>query len=249
MSTTLIIIIAALVSVLSICLCIHFKDKLDDVQIDNAVLKQRKGKLEEQIDSLNNQLSSRGTSYTSESSGVEILKNFAQAHQIQLEEVYEYQHENWELYQFTYQGGRFYCYAEKRTDEVLLRYSHFEALPYSEDMQIRVLQLCDGYTSDRSYAKLTYNVEKDNSQNQVIYLHLYYDIIGASQDALERILSYNFLCEREVSGALDDLRKTIENEQPQNTPDNAKSEADFQEMAIRMALKQAEEKIDTDINN
>lgn len=84
---TLIIIISIVAIVISFGLCIHFKDNLDDVQIDNAVLKQRNGKLEEQMDAQKAQLSSCGTSYTSELSGVEILKNFAQKHQIQLEEV------------------------------------------------------------------------------------------------------------------------------------------------------------------
>lgn len=234
--STVLIIISIIAIVVSFYLCIHFKNKLDDVQIDNAVLKQIKVKLEEQLEDLKNGTPANGTPNASHYSGVEILNAFSRAHQVQIEKHEDYEDEDWELYQFIYQDGKFCCYTHKKTDEVMLRYFYFETLPYSEDMEIRILRMCDSYTSQRKYVKLTYSVDEEKAGEPLIYLHLYFDLIGVTPEILEHIIRTNFHCAREVSDAVDELRKKMQEEPSQNAAPAAKTEADFQEMAIRMAI-------------
>ena len=231
MSTTFIVLcVFAFVGML--CIIIVYAHKVDTLTTDNGILKRRNETLEERFAQEDKQASIAASQPTT---GVEILQTFAQSHQIKLEPVKDYNDEDWELYFFSYQGGHFYSYVAKRSDEVLIRYGHFNDMPYSNDAHIRVLRLCDEYTANRRYVKLTYSVEKNDMGEEEIQFHFYYDLIGVSQAGLEYLLNQNFNYAREASGLIDDIRKELEELHPADNG-KPKTEADFQAMAIQMAM-------------
>ena len=228
----LFVIFGILAIVIPLFFSIYFKNKADQLATDNGILKRRNETLEERFSQEDNQTS---IAAAQPKTGVEILQTFAQSHQIQLEPDKEYDDEHWELYYFTYQGGHFYSYVSKQSDEVLIRYGHFDDMPYSYDAYIRVMHLCDEYTANRRYVKLTYSTETSDMGEQEIHLHLYYDLIGVSQSGIEFLLNNNFAYAREVDNALDDIRKELEALHPSDSG-KAKTEEDYQAMAIQMAM-------------
>ena len=228
----LFVIFGILAIVIPLFFSIYFKNKADQLATDNGILKRRNETLEERFSQQDEQVQPAPVQHMS---GVEILQTFAQSHQIQLEPDKEYDDEHWELYYFTYQGGHFYSYVSKQSDEVLIRYAHFDDMPYSDAAFYRILRLCDEYTANRRYVKLTYTAETNDMGEQEIHLHLYYDLIGVSQAGIEFLLNNNFAYAREVDNALDDVRKEVEALQPSDNG-KAKTEEDYQAMAIQMAM-------------
>lgn len=230
MSTTFIVLcVFAFVGML--CIILVYAHKVDTLTTDNGILKRRNETLEERFEKEDEQVS---IAAAQPQTGVEILQTFAQNHQIQLEPDENYKDEDWELYFFTYQSGRFFSYVSKRSDEVLIRFAHFDDMPYSDAAFYRILRFCNEYAFQRRYVKLIYSVETNDMGDEEIQLHLYYDLIGVSQGGIEYLLNYNYSFAREVSHALDDIRKEVEELQPSgNRP---KTEADYQAMAIQMAM-------------
>ena len=225
-------VIAVIVIVGPISFIGYYKNKADKLAAEKEILKRRNETLEERFEKEDEQTS---IAAAQPKTGVEILQTFAQNHQIQLEPDENYNDEDWALYFFTYQGGHFFSYVSKRSDEVLIRFAHFDDMPYSDAAFIRILRLCNEYAVKRRYVKLIYSVETNDMEDQEIQMHLYYDLIGVSQGGIEHLLNYNFTFAREVSNALDDIRKEIEELQPSDT-NKPKTEADYQAMAIRMAM-------------
>ena len=215
-----------------ICVIAFYAHKVDTLTTDNGILKRRNETLEERFAQEDEQAS---IAAALPKTGVEILQTFAQSHQIKLEPSKDFNDDDWELYFFSYQGGYFYSYVSKHSDEVLIRYGRFNNIPYSDDAHIRVLRLCDEYTANRRYVKLTHSVEKNDMGEDEIQFHFYYDLIGVSQAGLEHLLNHTFNYAREASGLIEDIRKELEALHPADT-NKPKTEADYQAMAIKMAM-------------
>lgn len=230
MSTTFIVLsVFAFVGML--CVIIFYAHKVDTLTTDNGILKRRNETLEELFSKEEEHATTAPPKYWS---GVEILQTFAQSHQVQLEPDENFNDKDWVLYFFTYQGGRFYSYVSKHSDEVLIRYAHFDDMAYSDAAHIRIMRLCNEYTADRRYVKLVYTLENNDMGEQEIHLHLNYDLLGVSQDGIEFLLNNNFIFVHEIGKIVDDFRKEVEELQP--STNKPKTEADFQAMAIRMAM-------------
>ena len=225
MSTTS-IVLCVLAFIGMLCVIIYYAHKSDQLSIDNRILKRRNDTLEICFEKGDEQASA---ALGQPETGVEILQAFAQSHQVRLAPQ-NYNDEHWELYHFTYQGGHFYSYVSKQSEEILIRFMHFDAMPYSDAALSRISRLCYDYTSNMSYVKLIYSLETTEGERE-IHLHLYYDLIGATQSGIEFLLGWNFNCVREVCNALDDIRKEVEE---LHSADNniSKTDADYQAMAI-----------------
>lgn len=235
MSTTFIVLcVFAFVGML--CVIIYYAHKVDQLTTDNGILKHRNETLEERF----SQEEQATIAPAQRMTGVETLQTFAQAHQVQLEEATDFEDDDWELYRFTYQDGYFHSFVSKTSDEILIRYAHFYDLPYSNEAYIRILRLCDDFTSNRRYVKLTYSAETNDMGEQSIHLHLYYEMIGLSQAGLEYLLSYNFTFAREAAEAVDAISKELA-ELHHADNDTPKTEADYQAMAIRMAMERKQQ--------
>lgn len=210
MSTTF-IVICVFASVGALCVIIYYAHKVDQLTTDNEILKRRNKTLEERFSQEDEHASEEHPTVLSgqQTTGVEILQTFANTHQIKLEIQYDYENEAYELYKFMYQGGWFYCYAGKQTDEVLLRYGYFKELPCNEDMYMQILRLCDDFTSSRKYGKLTYTIDNDDPENKKIDLHLYIELIGVPQKGLEYVMNETFVWAREVCDAADRICKEL----------------------------------------
>lgn len=215
-----------------LCAIIYYAHKVDTLTTDNGILKRRNATLEERFAQEEEQAS---IAASQPKTGVEILQTFAQSHQVDLQTQEDYENEDWELYCFTYQGGHFYSYVSNHSDEVLIRYAHFEDMPYSEAALTRIMRLCNEYSLHRRYVKLIYTLETNDMGDQEIQLHLYYDLIGVSQGGIEFLLNNTFVYAREVANILDDIRKEVEKLQPSENK-KPKTEEDFQAMAIQMAM-------------
>lgn len=236
MSTTFIVLsVFAFVGML--CVIIFYAHKVDTLTTDNSILKRRNETLEERFEKEEEQASEEHPFVLSaqQTTGVEIMQSFAQSRQVYLESLEDYNDEDFEAYRFSFQGGNFQCYVGKRTDEVLLRYYYFYDLPLSNDAFFRVLRLCDDFTKNRKYAKLTYSTHENEAGEEIIAMHLCYEMIGIHLEALEHLLHHNFVLVREASEALDAIRQEVEALHPAET-NKPKTEADFQAMAIRMAM-------------
>lgn len=233
----LFVIFGILAVVTPLFFSIYFKNKVDQLTTDNEILKRRNKTLEERFSQEEEQTTKTSTPL---STGVEILHTFAQSYQVQLEPAKNYDNEDWELYSFSYQGGHFHCFAGKETDEVLIRYAHFCSLPYSDDALFRTLRLCVEFTANRRYAKLTYTIDTNDLGEQEIHFHFCFDMIGILPIGLEYLLNHNFILAREASEAVDAIRKELEELEPAGSG-KVKTEADYQAMAIQMAMKQAQE--------
>ncbi len=193
--------------VIPVALCIVYKNKIESMSTDLGILKKRNETLEERFSNEESNHSSDSAAGKIWQSGMEILQQFAQSHQVKLEKVEDYEDEHYELYGFLYQGGYFRCFVGKQSDEVLLRFYSFFDIPYSQDAVIEVLRLCDAVTSKRKYAKLTYHLDKEDPDN--ISLDLYYEMIGISQDGLEHLLAFHFGIVSEVREAAEKLCKDL----------------------------------------
>lgn len=232
MSTTFILFCVLSIAGM-LCVTIYYAHKVDTLTTDNDILKRRNETLERRFSHEEEQAS---VAEAQPMTGVEILHAFAQSHQVRLEHDVNYNDDYWELYYFTYQVGRFYSYVGKLTDEVLIRFAHFDAIPYSDDAFIQILRLCDDFTANSRFVKLTYSLETNDMGEKEIQLHLYYDLIGVSEGGIEFILNSNFAFAREVINAMDVIRKAEEEQHPADNK-RPKTEEDYQAMAIQMALK------------
>jgi hypothetical protein len=189
-----------------LCVIISYSNKAEQFKTDNAILKRRNETLEERFGNETEQ----ATTPTRSMTGVEILKTFAQSHQVTLTPAEDYENEYWELYVFLYQGGQFYGFCNKYTDEVLLRYAYFYSLPYSEDALIRILHLCHDYSTEHRFVKIIYTIATNDSGEQEIYLHLHYEMMGVPQAGLECLLENAFGVAREISEILNTQGKIDE---------------------------------------
>jgi hypothetical protein len=189
-----------------LCVIISYSNKAEQFKTDNVILKRRNETLEERFGNETEQ----ATTPTRSMTGVEILKTFAQSHQVTLTPAEDYENEYWELYVFLYQGGQFYGFCNKYTDEVLLRYAYFYSLPYSEDALIRILHLCHDYSTEHRFVKIIYTIATNDSGEQEIYLHLHYEMMGVPQAGLECLLENAFGVAREISEILNTQGKIDE---------------------------------------
>lgn len=208
--TTTFIILCIIAFAIPVAFCIVYKRKIESMDTELGILKRRNATLEERFKNEEANHSADSTTEQAFLPGVEILQQFAQSHQIQLEKVDDYKDEFFDLYYFRYQGGNFHCFVGKHSDEVLLRYYSFFAVPYSQEAEIQVLRLCDAVTNNRKYAKLTYTIDKEKKN---ITLDIYYDMIGIPQLGLAHLLDTNFALVREVTEAADKLCKDLYGEQ------------------------------------
>ena len=195
-------IMGGIVFMVMLCVILSYSNKVEQLKTDNAILKRLNEILEERLE--------QATTPTRSMTGVEILKTFAQSHQVTLTLDESFENEEWELYLFVYQGGHFYGVVNKYTDEVLLRYAYFYSLPYSEDALIRILHLCHDYSTGHRFVKIKYTIATNDSGEQEIYLHLLYDMMGVPQAGLECLLETAFGVAREISEILNTQGKIDE---------------------------------------
>lgn len=200
-------IMGGIAFMIMLCVIISYSNKVEQLKTDNAILKRRNETLEERFGKETGQTT---TSLAHSMTGVEILQTFAQSHQVTLTLDESFENEEWELYLFVYQGGHFYGFCNKYTDEVLLRYAYFYSLPYSEDALIRILHLCHDYSTEHRFVKIIYTIATNDSGEQEIYLHLHYEMMGVPQAGLECLLENAFGVAREISEILNTQGKIDE---------------------------------------
>ena len=90
--------------------------------------------------------------------GDEFLKQFAAAHQITLNLI-DTTDEDFNLYEFAYQGDNFAIWASNQNDALFLRTGTFAVYPCLEDFYWPLLRYCYQHTLNHSYVKLKLSVE------------------------------------------------------------------------------------------
>ena len=230
-------VIAVIVIVGPISFIGYYKNKADKLAVEKEILKRRNETLEERFEKEDEQAHNEQPFVLSaqQTTGVEIMQSFAQSRQVDLDTDEDSCNENFESYRFSFQGGTFQCFAGKQTDEILLRYYYFYELPLSDNAFIRVLRLCNDYTKNCRYAKLVYSTHENEAGEEIIAMHFCYEMIGVHLEGLEYLLTHNFMLVRGATEALDTIRQEEEALCPADNK-NSKTEADYQAMAIRMAM-------------
>lgn len=97
--------------------------------------------------------------------------------------------EEWVTCAFEYQGGSFICYANAKSDELLLHFYCVADCPYSPENYENVRTICQNATRQYRYTKLVYSY--DESDNK-LSLHIRIETIGPSEQAFMYYVSICF---------------------------------------------------------
>ena len=173
--------------------------------------------------------------------GDEFLKQFAAAHQITLNLI-ETTDEDFNLYDFAYQGDTFAIWASNQNDALFLRTGTFAVYPCLEDFYWPLLRYCYQHTLNHSYVKLKLSIEDTDPDKKEVHLYLSYELIGISATGLEFLLNNSFNIRREARQELDQLFNEVQ-QQPEATKPatQATEEMTMQEMAMQMTMDKANE--------
>ena len=173
--------------------------------------------------------------------GDEFLKQFAAAHQITLNLI-DTTDEDFNLYEFAYQGDTFAIWASNQNDALFLRTGTFAVYPCLEDFYWPLLRYCYQHTLNHSYVKLKLSIEDTDPDKKEVHLYLSYELIGISATRLEFLLNNSFNIRREARQELDQLFNEVQ-QQPEATQPatQATEEMTMQEMAMQMTMDKANE--------
>ena len=174
--------------------------------------------------------------------GDEFLKQFAAAHQITLNLI-DTTDEDFNLYDFAYQGDTFAIWASNQNDALFLRTGTFAVYPCLEDFYWPLLRYCYQHTLNHSYVKLKLSIEDTDPDKKEVHLYLSYELIGISATGLEFLLNNSFNIRREARQELDQLFNEVQ-QQPEATQPatQATEEMTMQEMAMQMTMDKANKK-------
>ena len=180
--------------------------------------------------------------------GVEFLKVFAQEHQMLLEET-EDSDEVYQTFRFSYQGKYFFVWAARSMDVLFLRTGDLAEIPYDENTYWNVMQLCHRYTCEKMFLKTNLRIQQLESGEQIVVLHMSYDLIGLSQQGLEHLLNACFYGANEFLRLLEEILKN--KEAVINLSDKTKNDTvvNYQDVAMEMLQtelqkQKSEEKLD-----
>lgn len=173
--------------------------------------------------------------------GVEFMKQFATTHQITLKPI-ETTDEDFDLYEFAYQGDNFAIWASNKNESLFLRTPTFAVYPCNEDFYWPLLRYCYVHTCNHSFVKLKLSLEDNKSGNKEIHLHLSYELIGISSAGLEFLLNNSFNMRREAVQEIDDLLKQVQQPAEETQPTTqTNEEMAMQEIAMQMTMAKANE--------
>ena len=172
--------------------------------------------------------------------GDEFLKQFAAAHQITLNLI-DTTDEDFNLYEFAYQGDTFAIWASNQNDALFLRTGTFAVYPCIEDFYWPLLRYCYQHTLNHSYVKLKLSVEDTDPDKKEVHLYLSYELIGISATGLEFLLNNSFNIRREARQELDQLFNEVQQHEATQPAKQATEEMTMQEMAMQMTMDKANE--------
>ena len=172
--------------------------------------------------------------------GDEFLKQFAAAHQITLNLI-DTTDEDFNLYEFAYQGDTFAIWASNQNDALFLRTGTFAVYPCIEDFYWPLLRYCYQHTLNHSYVKLKLSVEDTDPDKKEVHLYLSYELIGISATGLEFLLNNSFNIRREARQELDQLFNEVQQPEATQPATQATEEMTMQEMAMQMTMDKANE--------
>ena len=172
--------------------------------------------------------------------GDEFLKQFAAAHQITLNLI-DTTDEDFNLYEFTYQGDTFAIWASNQNDALFLRTGTFAVYPCLEDFYWPLLRYCYQHTLNHSYVKLKLSIEDTDPDKKEVHLYLSYELIGISATGLEFLLNNSFSIRREARQELDQLFNEVQQPEATQPATQATEEMTMQEMAMQMTMDKANE--------
>lgn len=172
--------------------------------------------------------------------GDEFLKQFAAAHQITLNLI-DTTDEDFNLYDFAYQGDTFAIWASNQNDALFLRTGTFAVYPCLEDFYWPLLRYCYQHTLNHSYVKLKLSIEDTDPDKKEVHLYLSYELIGISATGLEFLLNNSFNIRREARQELDQLFNEVQQPEATQPATQATEEMTMQEMAMQMTMDKANE--------
>ena len=172
--------------------------------------------------------------------GDEFLKQFAAAHQITLNLI-DTTDEDFNLYEFAYQGDTFAIWASSQNDALFLRTGTFAVYPCLEDFYWPLLRYCYQHTLNHSYVKLKLSIEDTDPDKKEVHLYLSYELIGISATGLEFLLNNSFNIRREARQELDQLFNEVQQPEATQPATQATDEMTMQEMAMQMTMDKANE--------
>jgi hypothetical protein len=172
--------------------------------------------------------------------GDEFLKQFAAAHQITLNLI-DTTDEDFNLYEFAYQGDTFAIWASNQNDALFLRTGTFAVYPCLEDFYWPLLRYCYQHTLNHSYVKLKLSIEDTDPDKKEVHLYLSYELIGISATGLEFLLNNSFNIRREARQELDQLFNEVQQPEATQSATQATEEMTMQEMAMQMTMDKANE--------
>jgi hypothetical protein len=172
--------------------------------------------------------------------GDEFLKQFAAAHQITLNLI-DTTDEDFNLYEFAYQGDTFAIWASNQNDALFLRTGTFAVYPCLEDFYWPLLRYCYQHTLHHSYVKLKLSIEDTDPDKKEVHLYLSYELIGISATGLEFLLNNSFNIRREARQELDQLFNEVQQPEATQPATQATEEMTMQEMAMQMTMDKANE--------
>ena len=172
--------------------------------------------------------------------GDEFLKQFAAAHQITLNLI-DTTDEDFNLYEFAYQGDTFAIWASSQNDALFLRTGTFAVYPCLEDFYWPLLRYCYQHTLNHSYVKLKLSIEDTDPDKKEVHLYLSYELIGISATGLEFLLNNSFNIRREARQELDQLFNEVQQHEATQPAKQATEEMTMQEMAMQMTMDKANE--------
>lgn len=172
--------------------------------------------------------------------GDEFLKQFAAAHQITLNLI-DTTDEDFNLYEFAYQGDTFAIWASNQNDALFLRTGTFAVYPCLEDFYWPLLRYCYQHTLNHSYVKLKLSIEDTDPDKKEVHLYLSYELIGISATGLEFLLNNSFNIRREARQELDQLFNEVQQPEATQPATQATDEMTMQEMAMQMTMDKANE--------
>jgi hypothetical protein len=208
-------------------------------------LYQNKQQLEQQLEQVQAANSTPEQRYLT---GLEIITLFAQTHQIRLEEV-ENSDEDFNRFNFSYQGDYFAVWASNKNDSIFIRTDIFASYPSNADNYWPIIRYCYHYTCTQTFVKTKYHIDKNDAGEDEIHLHLCYELMGTSPAGLEYILNSSFSSRREIVQGIADMLKDLQTEQSCDQVAEDQTTVDFQEVAMQMTIDKAKNKEDKQADN
>ena len=196
--TALLIIYAIVIAVLS-GFCYFYKNEIDELKLDNDILKRRNDTLEEKFETMDVLPVNQAIN------AQDFLLEMGRKHQFEVEELERT--DVWITNTFVYQGGQFVCYTGADGDELVLCFRGIASRPYTPENYEKVRNACHYMTKEYRYAKVFYRY--DNEENQ-LDIDIRMEAIHPTEDAFMYYLKLCFEIRDEVVNGLYSTVQTTE---------------------------------------